>query len=177
MTLPFITGNYGINSSLNTSTASSGESPTTSNSSKLSVYNRLPGLSGVPGADKSSTLPPSSSPGYGSDPTTGSATLPPSAGPLSSRDFDSMIPDSIREKLGDRQKTGEGAVALRTSDTGATRNVSVDIAQPSTAVRTAGPTAATRPGVVTETINKTTFTETTVRLRQCLGKCAVLFSL
>merc|ERR1719410_3224381 len=116
-------GNYTLNSSQNMSN----EAPATYNANY-----KLPGLGGIPGENKNTSL----SAGTSLTAARSSSTLPTTSSPssqnLNNQSFDSMIPDGIRSKL------------------------SVNVTQPSAV-------SATNPAVVTESITKTTFTETTVK--------------
>jgi len=147
-------GNYGLNSSLNRSN----DAPATYNANY-----KLPGLGGIPGENKNTTLPSGSSLGGPGllQMARSSSTLPTSTQNLSSQQFDSMIPDGMRQKLSGSISQPQG-VALGTlpSEKEPSNPVSPALGQPSGI-----PVAKTsnKPGLVTESITKTTFTETTVK--------------
>jgi protein scribble len=147
-------GNYGLNSSLNRSN----DAPATYNANY-----KLPGLGGIPGENKNTTLPSGNSLGGPGllQMARSSSTLPTSTQNLSSQQFDSLIPDGMRQKLSGSLSQPQG-VALGTlpSEKGPSNPASPTPGQPSGI-----PVAKTgnKPGLVTESITKTTFTETTVK--------------
>eukprot|EP00092_Neocalanus_flemingeri_P002644 GFUD01002832.1.p1 GENE.GFUD01002832.1~~GFUD01002832.1.p1 ORF type:complete len:1969 (+),score=355.00 GFUD01002832.1:159-6065(+) len=147
-------GNYGLNSSPN----NPNDAPATYNANY-----KLPGLGGIPGENKNTTLPSGSSLGGPGllQTARSSSTLPTSTQNLTTKQFDSMIPDGMRSKLSGSVSQPQG-VALGTlaSEKESSNPVSPTLGQPSGI-----PVAKTsnKPGLVTESITKTTFTETTVK--------------
>ena len=135
-------GNYTLNSSHNISN----DAPATYNANY-----KLPGLGGIPGENKNTSL----SAGTSSLTTArSSSTLPTSSSStqnLNNQSFDSMIPDGIRYKVFTQVNIHPYFIFPKFRS-----KLSVNVTQPS------GVTA-NNPSVVTESITKTTFTETTVK--------------
>jgi len=146
-------GNYGLNSSMNTAN----DAPATYNANY-----KLPGLGGIPGENKNTTLPTGSSLGGPGllQTARSSSTLPTSTQNLTNQQFDAMIPDGMRTKLSGSVSQPQG-VALGTLPVEKISSTPSPLAlgQPSGI-----PVAkSNKPGLVTESITKTTFTETTVK--------------
>ena len=141
-------GNYGLNSSLNRSN----DAPATYNANY-----KLPGLGGIPGENKNTTLPSGGGPGL-LQMARSSSTLPTSTQNLSNQQFDSMIPDGMRQKLSGSLSQPQGvALGALPSEKGPSDQV---LPTPSGIPSVAK--TGDKPGLVTESITKTTFTETTV---------------
>merc|ERR1719483_1852051 len=123
---------------------------------------KLPGLGGIPGENKNTTLPTGSSLGGPGllQTARSSSTLPTSTQNLTNQQFDAMIPDVMRTKLSGSVSQPQG-VALGTLPLEKISSTPSPLAlgQPSGI-----PVAkSNKPGLVTESITKTTFTETTVK--------------
>jgi len=144
--------------------------------SNSNLYNKLPGLSAVPGADSPTATSllykgergnSSTSLLFNKEQGTSSSKLhlrtAPSPGPISSQDFQKMIPDSIKSKIVadfEKDTNGEEKVDLEAKESGNIKDMVLDLENRSNAAITS---KLTNLGVVTESITKTTFTETTVK--------------